>query len=380
MPHWISIEGKSQGSGDGTYTSFVRGLARGREPTAEEIEAVLRALRASLVGALRKRGMWHCPPSCLGITGHVTWTGMTNDGPLLGDALGELVSDCYVYVFVQRLPRLIAQLSLKPNIDGLVFLNVKHFLFETQRRTDPIGYRIFQVLRTTTRRMTADGTLRVIHGARDIRNDSVLATTTSDGEVAARSVLQRAAEPWADTLLPDLITAQGRAVRTIVDRTVERMRSLIDAGTDCFRMGTLNDVLRVAVRQRWRARATAGLDERAFDDRGRPVLVTAVIEEAATDPNALIGHVAHEIDGLGTDPRTSRYLRTLLTYLAAYASDQVVDADGEPLQSLPSYRRLSTALGIPRERLPGLFQKLQQLATVPGQAVVPTESMAGYAP
>lgn len=58
-------------------------------------------------------------------------------------ALDELAADCYIFIYVDRLRSLQAQLRVKPDIADLVHLNLRHFLLERQRQHDPLGIRLF---------------------------------------------------------------------------------------------------------------------------------------------------------------------------------------------------------------------------------------------
>ena len=109
------------------------------------------------------------------------------------ETLDELTTDAYVFNFVHRLRSLRAQLLVKPNIEGLVLLNLKNFLYERQRRHDPLGCRLFKTLRSALRALVDDGQLEVSRGAPEIRNDTVLrfphpsaGAVTLAGDEAAR--------------------------------------------------------------------------------------------------------------------------------------------------------------------------------------------------
>ena len=138
------------------FTDYVRSLDAGIEPTAEDFDAVWGKLHDALRSEMIKRSVWSAPPSYLGICGWNSWSAQ--------EALEELLSDCYNFIFVRRLPGLEALLEIQENIEGLVFRNIRHFLFEKQKRHDPVGYRVFRVLRTAARQSLAAGVLHVLAG------------------------------------------------------------------------------------------------------------------------------------------------------------------------------------------------------------------------
>src|SRR5262249_51174965 len=100
------------------FTRFVQSLDEAPDETLAL--AVWGRLREILEHELKRRGLWHHPPAYLGICA-ADWRG----GPEDDGALDELVAECYGFIFVDRLERLRAQLAQKPNIEGLVLLNVR---------------------------------------------------------------------------------------------------------------------------------------------------------------------------------------------------------------------------------------------------------------
>jgi hypothetical protein len=54
----------------------------------------------------------------------------------------SLLSDCYEFAIYERFNALKAQSEKGNNVDGYIRLNINHFLFERQRRCDPIGYKV----------------------------------------------------------------------------------------------------------------------------------------------------------------------------------------------------------------------------------------------
>ncbi len=138
-------------SKDSVFTRFLRNLEPERplERENRDFDEVWTALRRLLVSELKRRSLWSLPPAFLGIYGCVTWADP--------DAVEELVADCFVFTFAERFRSLKAQLRTKPDIEGLVLRNVRNFLHETQRRHDPVGFRVFTVLRSAVRNALSAG-------------------------------------------------------------------------------------------------------------------------------------------------------------------------------------------------------------------------------
>jgi hypothetical protein len=147
-------------SEDSGFTRFLRNLEPDQpldQDDDREFEEVWTGLRRLLVSELKRRSLWSLPPACLGIYGCTTWADP--------EAVEELVADCFVFIFVERFRSLKAQLRYKPNVEGLIVRNVRNFLHETQRRHDPVGYRVFTVLRSAVRDALSAGELQVIAGS-----------------------------------------------------------------------------------------------------------------------------------------------------------------------------------------------------------------------
>lgn len=345
------------------FTEYVRSLERGDgPPDRESFDRVWNALAIRLRTELRRRGLWTSPPGFLGIVGSETWT---------EDALEELTAEAYAFNFVDRLRSLRAQLRVKPNVDGLVHLNLKNFLTERQRRYDPLGYRIFEVLRTALREAVEAGDLEVLEGDPRIRNDTLLGPAaptrlpgaSGDGPDDRPALETARAEEWADALLPDLVTARGAhrdgVVRELRQRVVER----VDRGPEEIRVKELIDPLKAAVRRRWEAlhATTAELEpersvatgetggaDRVFGEirsRYRPdrAVEEAQAYEKLTD---CVERLLREMDR--SDPATA-YLSTLWRFLRIHAAGEA---------DLPSRRKLGELLDIPRNRFPELYDTL----------------------
>ena len=180
----LSWEERKEGedaAGTRVFTEHVRALEGGGEPDPQRLAAVRGALQGALRGELRRRGLWNAPPDYLGVYGAEGWE----------DALEELVSALYAFVFVERSRALQAQLRIKPNVDGLVFLNVRHFLHERQKEHDPLGSQVFEVLQSAVRRAVAVGDLHVLAGDPRVRNETVLGFRPDAGPPGATPFASR---------------------------------------------------------------------------------------------------------------------------------------------------------------------------------------------
>jgi hypothetical protein len=350
-------------SKDSGFTRFLRNLEPGQplDRESREFDEVWIALRRLVVSELKRRSLWFLPPAFLGIYGCASWTDP--------EAIEELVADCFVFTFAERFRSLKAQLCSKPDIDGLVLRNVRNFLQETQRRHDPVGFRVFTVLRGAVRNALSAGELRVIAGSPGVQRDTVLAFRAAPAEEAARlDELRPHVLAWNDDLLPDLITARGWDVRQVTARLQRRLHRLEAAGIHVFRFHDLVDALRQDARARWRAVwvcSPEGIPPRLEED-GLTAVVHLVEPPSAWDEresvHKLLTCLERSVERVPEPPVRSRdYLRRLLAFLKSHATDSPAEGSAHG-EELPSHRQLATLLDIPRDRLPGLFRTLLDLA------------------
>lgn len=367
------------------FTAFVRDQQGAETPDADLLHAAWDGLQAALGGELKRRGLWHNPPCYLGIYGHERWDAEETVGDPMShawcytrpaqSALEELVTDCWAYIFTDRMQGLKLQLEDKGNIDGLVLRNVKNFLHERQREHDPVGFRVFERLKDALVDAVSRRALYVLGGDPRIRNNTVLgfepATELRLPAVELGPVVAR----WNDELLPGLVNARGRQEAAVLERLDQLLRELPRHGIPCFRFKDLVDPLKSDARQRWAAflarEDAAGTIEHAPD---QIQVLRHVLPEHTVETRESFEHltrcVSAAIERLEADPRTRRYLSTLWEYLQHRNGHGHPGGDGgsrpadeETGDGLPSHRQLSQRLRIPRERIPMLFTTLQQLVS-----------------
>lgn len=378
------------------FTDYVRALtARDGQARAEALlPEVWSALRAAAVAELRRRGLWEVPPVYLGFAGWPAWESARGDG-----ALEELVSACYEASFVSRLNGLARQLAVKDNVDGLVFLNIRNLLHDLQLHHDPVGARVFEVLRVAVRSLIDRGAARIAAGSPEVLNDTELALAPPGASARAGGPdpgpaapaleppdLEERVAAWSDDLLPGLLTARGEAERDqVAAGLAERIRAL---GAGSVRVRDLVEPLRGAVRARWAAvlahsEERIGIDPAAGSGAGeRDAEFGGLARGYRPDRRAEVRDsflkitdcVSQTVEMLTLRPATAAYLDRLWQYLRLYAA-----GSGD---ELPSRRALAELLEIPRNRLPGLYRVLGRLveacreATAAGRPV--TGLMEGY--
>ena len=362
------------------FTRYVESLGKaGEPPRPESFAAVWSALRGALQRELSQRGLWLAPPRYLGVVGWERWT----EGPKTGgkpgssDALDELVADAYVYIFVERLDRLRAQLDLKPNVDGLVYRSVRHFVLERQKKQDPLGVRVFKVLHSAVEGTVRDGSLHLLQGDTRIRNDTVLAFVPGPARMAGEDELADHVARWNDTLLPGLVTTKGRGQNTLLAAVRDFVLRLEDKGVEAFSFGLLLGLMKRDVRYRWSATWEQAAGDTGLEStdgelaRLVPLVAPELGFESRQSLRRLIDCVEREIAGRVGDARTAEELRAIWETLLSWsteAQDAGRDAVSLRSESTPSHREIASLLEIPRARLPGLYDKLGAIVRACRQA------------
>lgn len=354
----------------GIFTRYLRTLDPGGEPPdATSFEAVWEALRGALHWELRRRGLWRLAPNYLGVIGFGTWTDPETRARTghRCDALEELTSECYAYTFVHRIAGLRAQSKAKPNVDGLVFLNVRHFVQERQARHDPLGTRIFSLLRAVVHEALEDGRLHVIDGDAELRGRTILAFSVGAKSSAAtpEAELEPLVECWNDDLLPDLVTTRGKGQPRLLARIGQHLDELAQHGVEVFAFKSLVDLVKADVRRRWAAVYEVTLGEWAMEGldeewaRVVPLVKPETDFEDRDSFRRLAECVAREIASL---PSVYGDLRAIWDLLVSWAADPggLPAAEEAPLSeaTAPSRREIARQLGIPRDRLPRLYEML----------------------
>jgi len=280
--------------------------------------------------------------------------------------LDELVAECFSYNFVERLRSLMAQLRTKPNIDGVVRLNVRHFLYERQRKYDPIGFRVFEMTREAVEAaLSAEVLLREGKGPgssrssknskgsrKNVSNSTILALARSsrhaEAPLASREALAAVARRWNDALLPQLLVAAGRSRQKVVQRLAERIEELPRISILRFRFRDLVDPLKADARIRW----ADDLSRRGGHDPDAVSLPDLSLEEKESF-EWLALQVRASISRLSMDERKRTYLERLWSFFAPTGEAS--------FEGQLSHRALSRRLAIPRERLPDLMSTLREV-------------------
>ncbi len=339
------------GKPDFAFTDYIRSLDPTGEPDAAAFAAAWEKLRRILSSELRQRSLATAPPTFLGIYGYRSWY-----RPSPG-AFEELVQDCFSWVFVDRLPYLVNSLEKLSHIEGVVAWLMRDFLYDRQKTNDPLGFRVFEVLRAAIRQMLQDNALHVLAGDPKIRNATILGfAPETDPEEAGNAPVADHVAAWSHDLLPELVTAPPRQRGPVLAALGDHIAAL-EEYVQAFRFGEVARCLKSAIRRHWSAffqgddgASLIGGDIREIIHRIRP---EQGYEERRRFED-LVKCVEEALPGLARKPKTLEYLRRLWSFVRSQVAECGED-------HLPSDRRLEEILGIPRKRIPGLLKRLRDL-------------------
>jgi len=326
------------------FTEHVRHFSTASDPA----EKVLVELEKVLRQRMRRRNLLLAPPSYLGYD-MGGW-----DAP---GAFEDIVADCYIFAFLDRLQGLRNQLRVRSNIDGLIVRNIDNFLLDRQRHHDPVGYAVFGNVEGAACRAEASGELTVegLNRGR-LHNPSLLRLDQGkpSAEPADPRTLQDALEqaPGWDQAVPSLAATTEEGQEWIA-RFIHRLR---DAGVAAVRCGDLVAVVAARARESWAARHALPRQELAYegdDELGK--LVRMVCPDQTLEDRdrweKLKEKVSRRIKGLDRQQR----VRERLTQVFAGLVQLIEEGDAAP----PKQAELIHRLGIARATLSDDFRILQ---------------------
>ncbi len=334
------------------YNQFIDDLASGRPPDPDRVGEVCAELRKDLQRELGRRKLWTASPRLVGIAEH-TWN---------ADALAELAHDAYVHSFVRRLRGIENQRLAGADVRGLVLRNLRNFLTERQKESDPIGYLVFEQTCKAARQAIDAADVAILNAPPAETERGVVDGATLLGfgsglaPVAGEEQLDEIVPRWGDDLFPDLVTAQTNAVREAVGKLACHIAELRAAGVEAFRLGDLVGALKRDLRRRCEAKVSEELGEPGKEDldpESPPTVIVHPEDELAEEQRLalIVRCVTRRITRLEPgDLRES--LWKIWPFVRSCAADEV---------GHPAWTEISRKLGISRKRLPQLYARLGEI-------------------
>jgi hypothetical protein len=200
------------------FTEFIRKYAGRAAISAEEFDRCVGELARAIRSRLEAIGMFTQPPEYFGYPEFDSWEKALDlrEGPT------DPVLDALAYAITDRLDSLadLLETGVATNIDGLVLLNVKHFLHERQRNQDPLGHAVFENLEAALLRLRDAGVMTFVGLVRGkVRNPTVLRFSPGSAFPATADEISGAleAEPEFARLYPHLGHANVKAQAVLAD-------------------------------------------------------------------------------------------------------------------------------------------------------------------
>ncbi len=334
---------------DAAFTTYVRALLSGHEPAAATFETAWAKLRRLLVSELKRRSLWAAPPTYLGVYGYSRWSDR--------EAFEELAVDCFQAVFVERMNSLTVLLAGGAQIDGLCLQNLRFFLHERQKKHDPLGYRVYNVLRGAVRRLIETGTLHVLEGDPRVRNATVLGFAPETETGTGGADLAEHLETWPDEVLPELVTAPPARLEEVKEKLGSRLVELAGSGVESFRFKEVVDPLKSCVHKWrdavWEFEVVAGDEgDRDFVSIVHQVRPGAEYEERQFF-DKLVECVSEALPRAVKTKKSGAQLEKYWNFLRSQVADDRAD-------QVPSRRKIGQLLEIQRTRIPEFNEILRR--------------------
>ncbi|MCK5716116.1 MAG: hypothetical protein KAH77_01405 [Thiomargarita sp.] len=209
------------------YTQYIEKLDIKKFPPQEMFEHLKQDLRS----VLKKRGLWNAPPKYLGYLYFESWVKADPRNP---DPLHDIAVDCYFFICT-RISSLRKQLKIKENIDGLISLDIAHFITERQQKPDPEGYAIGSNVKKTISHLIEVGKIQCVGKLN--KNTILTFSNTNTIEPSDKQDLWdniRKKKNWCNVRL-GLLSKNEKAQETAQDELSEILEQLPNADIMSFR-------------------------------------------------------------------------------------------------------------------------------------------------
>ncbi len=177
------------------FTEYLRQQNECGRASEEAASRVVQRLREVVRRHLGRR-RWNLPPRYFGNYDSPSWV-----DAFQSEDVPEIVIDCYLHLFSgRRSDNLRERIRLGCEVEDLVEGTiVPQFLYEQQRRHDPVGYAVYANVRGSVRAMVGDR--RLVAGQIPPQDDTPVRFPERHGPVADESEVTRVVQGWGNILL-----------------------------------------------------------------------------------------------------------------------------------------------------------------------------------
>ena len=288
-------------------TRHIKTFDAGTFPSEEILQVIGRVLK----NKMWERKIWDQPPSFLGYPEYGNWN---DDASFF---YSDIVIDCYEYAVLSRFQSLKTHVSKKDNIDGLVFLNISHFLQDRQQAHDPLGYAVFKNVEAILKEFSKSEFL-MLDNLRDknkIRNETtcLLVFPPTQAPFPDYNLIKQTVSSHSEyeTILCNAVILGDRGQRSVSLLILHLKKE----GIAAFRVKDLVDVLKKASR----SVDTEILSSDVMEDFHIEVSDLSVSHahqtEAAIDAAGLQEKIKREIDKLKNHNKVKKRYHLLLTVI-----------------------------------------------------------------
>ncbi len=219
--------------------------------------AVFEALATEIAKALRKqmykKNIWHGKPEWLGEE-YKDYTNWNN-----AEAFEILCLACYMNVICKRFNSLQQKLSDTDNIDGYIHRNIGFFLYEAQRKADPVGHKVAMKVRQAVHCCATERGIITLDEKNKIHNKTLLIFRQSNSvskpepSVLADTIKQilHHNHSWTTEIIYKLACLgriSQKAQVQICDIVADIAQQLTTAGINNCQFKSLVDVMKQEVR------------------------------------------------------------------------------------------------------------------------------------
>lgn len=345
-------EEEMQDGHSGAINRYVQALAKGHEASTAVFESAWRALRGQLRRELRQKSLWSSPPSYVGVYDCESWGDRRSRSVGTGSPLEEFLHDCFTFVLVERIPQLLARLKLNEDIEGDVRLYVRNFVHGRQKDHDPLGFRLFELLRAAIMLAQDADELFILAGDPSVRNNTVLAFSPNASASPVKE-LGSLANGWSSGAIADLFSSGPGSRQKAVERLRGNLLQLESQGIEAFNFKAAIDGLKFDVRAQLAVlfELEQGEPIIAIDAEGGKTLIRSLQPETWVEDidsyRKLVACVSELVMRSEAREQTRAYLERLWGALRRFATS-VEDR-------LPAHRQLAKLLEIPRARIPEML-------------------------
>jgi hypothetical protein len=335
-------------------TPLFRQLLDGWRPE-EARKALHKAIANALHHELKERGLWYESPQLLGYPEESSWKENSQ-------TFDQLCLDCYIFAIVDRFKALSEAAKRHPNIEGIIFNNIKHFLTERQQKRDPIGYAVAENVRSAIE-LAIENNILIAEGLKQnkVCNRTLLSFTSEASPKIANQLALKAilSSPlWLEIrfqFIQQCKKAQEKLYQELIALLPQKY------SIDHFRFKELAEVMKDDVRQSWHnahSESDAMVPDETEDDNEElfPELIQW-IEPDTTDEDfeswrQRTSEIGQAINEMGAQDRLREGIKKVFDEL-------VVSIENE--DEVPSQVELSRRLNIPK---PTVHKYLKHIATL----------------